>query len=104
MNVIAHMERAFERGESVFSASDLLRWICEGHGGLAIGERMSGSWLRLADGTAEVGHLAGDWNDADARFITDAMKEDLAEHGIAKWHYAGRPGWNRFLRIRRFEP
>lgn len=104
VDVIAHMEASLRRGRSPYGVDDLLAYLWAGRLGVAIGQHMSGSWVRLEGGTCEVGHLAGAWNQGDALWIVRMMKADLAARGIASWYWRGRPGWARFLRVKGFNP
>ena len=90
-DVFADIEAAFRRGNDPTPLRDVLRLLGSGQLRVMIGEHMTGSWRK---DTGRVVHWAGDWDDAEARWMFDALQ---AETG-GRWSWRGRRGWVRFMR------
>ena len=98
------VELAMVRGRSPYTVLDLLRWLREGRAEMWIGHHLHASVVVLEPPVAEVGHLAGRWNDDECRELIAWMHEVMARKGATVWTWRGRPGWARFLKQRGIEP
>ena len=98
-NVAAHIEAALVRGNSRYTMDDFMGWLYQGELHVAVTETMSMSWL-LYDGIVEIGHTAGKWNTDDFLWMLGRMKSWMADQGLTEWRYEGRPGWDRFLKMK----
>ena len=97
------IDQALMRCGSPHSAADVLRWVRDGQAVFAAGDHMHGSlWFR-PDGKAEIGHVAGRWNMADAEWLFKRMRAEALARGIEDVEINGRPGWRRFLQQKGFE-
>lgn len=94
---IAH---ALARSKSPWTLADWIRWLTTGHVAMAVGDRMHASMVVWPDGSAEVAHIAGEWNDNDARWMARCMRRVCQQRGITFVGIEGRRGWRRFLRMR----
>jgi hypothetical protein len=91
------IDRALQRVGSPYTALDLLRFLREGKARLYVGERLHGALWWRDDGVVEVFHVAGTWNAADGDWLFEKMYEAVPNARVA---INGRPGWERFLRMK----
>jgi hypothetical protein len=91
------IEVAMIRGGSPYRVGDVLRWLRDGNASFAACGDMHGSIHFLSNGTAEIGHVGGAWNDKDAAWLYDRLQKALLQRGVTDWNWSGRKGWTRFL-------
>lgn len=101
--IVADMEAALARGNSRFTINDVARALAHGCLRVGAGDRLSGSvWIRHgaeAGPMVEIVHIAGRWDDREARWLYSMADQLAREHGLPLT-FSGRPGWARFLRRR----
>ena len=94
------IDAAMQRGKSPYNALDVLGWVRDGNASFAATERMSASvWWNGPSGP-EIGHICGEWNDEDARWLLEVADRECRERGVDCIAVQGRKAWRRFLRIK----
>lgn len=91
---------AMKRGNSPYSARDVFAWLRAGQAYFCATDAMHASiWFKDAE-ICEIGHVAGKWNNSDARFIFEKCQGEAQRKGYDKIVSNGRAGWSRFLQIK----
>ena len=91
------IDAAMRRGGSPYSAVDLLRLVRAGRATFRALTHMRGSVV-FCDGYAEVGHIAGKWDRAEAQELLDWARGLARARGCRALRVTGRRGWRRFLK------
>ena len=92
---------AMIRGNSPHTCLTLLEWLRNGSGYFVATDNMTASAVFNGD-TAEIGHVAGRWNDDDAAWMFKRLRQEMVLRGAKRWVYNGRKGWARFLESREY--
>ena len=94
------IEHALRRCNSPYTVTDVIRWLRNGDAVMAVGDKMHGSVWFKPDGTAEIAHLAGQWDADDASWLRERLQEVALARGYDFVEINGRKGWERFLKIK----